>query len=390
MRQTPVEVKANFLFDEKITSQGAGKVDSVRYYREADAKIKLGENAFEAQLGDNQALIGVAARVDGVTLFCPHGPLTRDQLELLDVQGGSTVLAALLPEEEKEVKEEWEVGVAALVPLLRLDAIVKSNVTAQLIEVKDGAAVVSVNGPVSGMIDGIATEITLKGKLSVDLEKETVAWLVLSINETRSIGHAQPGFETKTLVRMATLAAKTPPELTVDVLDKLVLTPTASGQLLKFTSPSGKFRLQHERQWRMMTEAANVTIFRMVDKGDLVAQLDVAALPPLEAGRQLSLEEFTASTQRTIGPSFQQIVEASQAETESGLRVLRVTAVGMVDKLPIQWICCHFSDADGRRASYAFTLEASLSDRFGGADQTLINSLQLLSPQPSVKTARKP
>ena len=72
-------------------------------------------------------------------------------------------------------------------------------------------------------------------------------------------------------------------------------------------------------------------------------------LVALEPGAQWTLEAFQADVRRTLGEQLSDLIEADERLTASGLRVLRVTARGAVQGVPIQWVVLHFSDDTGRR-----------------------------------------
>jgi hypothetical protein len=86
--------------------------------------------------------------------------------------------------------------------------------------------------------------------------------------------------------------------------------------------------------------------------------------------------------QRALGKRFGEFIEASQATTESGLRVLRTVSIGSVENIPIQWVHYHVSDEKGNRVGLSFTLETVRVERFADADQALIQSLELIPPPP--------
>jgi hypothetical protein len=111
----------------------------------------------------------------------------------------------------------------------------------------------------------------------------------------------------------------------------------------------------------------------------------------------LQLEEFQTDIQKSLGETFGQFIEASQFESDHGLRVLRVVAGGVASELPIHWIYYHVSNNAGRRLTYVFTMEAENASRFAAADHAFTSSLELFDPTPVpqaeggvVKEARAP
>ena len=127
-----------------------------------------------------------------------------------------------------------------------------------------------------------------------------------------------------------------------------------------------------------MLERNDVTVLRLVDRGDLIAQCNITPLAPLGQDEPLSLEGFQEEVKRVLGKNLEEITEASEETGDSGLRMLRVIVAGKVGELPIQWTYYHLSDEKGRRTSLVFTLESSLLDRFATIDRELIGNFRFI------------
>ena len=258
---------------------------------------------------------------------------------------------------------------------------------------KDNIAIISLAGKVTGAIGGVSSDIELKGKLNFDLKQRAVTWLTLAYKENRAIGHAQPGFEVLTTLRMVSVPAKPIAELSDKALAGLSLKADAGQTLIELNSDSGGFQLAHDRRWSVMLERTDLTVLRLVDRGDLIAQCNITPRPPLAKDQQLSMAGFQDDVKRVLGNNFEEIVEATEETTESGLRVLRVVVAGKVGELAIQWTYYHLSDDAGHRASLVFTLESTLLERFAHIDRELIGNFRFLadkSPTPAADSQQAP
>jgi hypothetical protein len=100
----------------------------------------------------------------------------------------------------------------------------------------------------------------------------------------------------------------------------------------------------------------------------------------LPEGRQLGIEQFQHDVRRALGEQLQELVTAEQSTTDTGLRALRVVAVGQVQQAPIQWIYYHLSDQEGHRAAVVFTLSSSDVETFGGDDLEMAGSFRFVTP----------
>jgi hypothetical protein len=393
-RQIPLEVSGNFDYEEKV--EASSSLWSSRFYRVAEADIKLDKATHQPRLGVTRREVGV--KLDGPkTLFwSPGGPLSRDEAELIDLHANSVLLSDLLPEGDVRIGDTWKPTEETLSRFLTLDAVNSSDVACKLAEVAEGRAVVEMQGVVTGAVEGVATEIELSAKFGYHLTERRFTSLALVFKENRSIGKAEPGFEVSaklTMVLTTVASSERLSEAAVAGIRKgLGVAPP-----LAFESTLQGFRVLIDPRWRVMIDRNEVTVFRLVKDGDAVAQCNLSSLPPLAEGRRLQLEEFQQDIQKSLGENFGQFIEASQGESDHGLRVLRVVAAGEASELPIHWIYYHVSNDAGRRLTYVFTMEAEKTRSFGGADAAFTASLELFDPTPApqaeggvVREARAP
>ena len=388
----PLKVQGELLYDERALLVDDQKQcrKSVRFYREARADFQVAESNQRSCLADEHRLSVAEIAADSLVMFSPCGPLTREELELLEVQGSSLVLPQLLPAKEVGIGDEWPHSNATAAALLGLDAVSQSDLRSTLRSVEGSTAILDLEGTVAGSVRGIASDVHVRGKYNYDLNSRGISWLTVSVSEKRAAGHAEPGFDVTARLRVAIAPSDPCPELQDESLEALSLEASPGATLLSFPSAAGKFQLLHSRPWRVMVDRPDVTILRMVDQGDLIAQCNASRLPDLASGQRVSMEAFQADIQRALAESFGKFLESSETTTETGLRVLRVVASGMASELPIQWTYYHVSNADGQQVAFVFTLDARLLERFAEADQTMVSSLAFSSstaPPPAASAA---
>jgi hypothetical protein len=85
--------------------------------------------------------------------------------------------------------------------------------------------------------------------------------------------------------------------------------------------------------------------------------------------------------QQSLGKHFGQFERAAERKTASGLRLLEVVTVGVVAEMPISWRYYLLINEAGERAAVSFTMEAALAERFGDADQLIIEQFQFADQQ---------
>jgi hypothetical protein len=384
-------VSAKFVYDEKSLSlPAAGPLRSIRRYRLAEGVIQSGEHDYKPALREERRLIGVEADGPKVTLFSPQGPLTFEELELIDVLANTVLLDRLLPAKPVAVGTAWRHPDELVAAMLGLDTITSSDVQSALTDVADGKASLEISGRVQGGVDGVSTEIELKGEYHFDIEARRITWVGLAVSENRSVGHVDTGFDVVARLQMKITPATGCEDLSDAALAGLALEPTPEVTRLSYESAGGKWRLAHDRRWYVITEEPDQAVLRLIDGGDKVAQCNVAMLPQGSDAAELNLEGFQRDVVRALGDSFQNLVRASQRHSEADYRVFQVVAEGETSGVPMLWSYYLVTDRHGRRVVLAFVLEKSMLDRFDQADQGLVSTLRLADPKVASKPATEP
>lgn len=106
----PMSVVAQFSYDEQRLDDGSGPDHrlAVRYYDDAQAVIKIANKITKPQLRSDRKLVTVTANKDAAYLSAPAGPLTRDELELIDIPANTLTLDQLLPDSDVEIGHRWQ------------------------------------------------------------------------------------------------------------------------------------------------------------------------------------------------------------------------------------------------------------------------------------------
>jgi len=126
-QKQPISVAAKLSFDEKRLSIAAaastGTPLAIRYYDEAEAVIKVNETGRTPKLADEKRTIIVEQGQQRPMAYCPDGPLSREQLDLVDVVGDSICIDRLLPKQPVTEGESWANDATAMGPLLTFDTV---------------------------------------------------------------------------------------------------------------------------------------------------------------------------------------------------------------------------------------------------------------------------
>lgn len=394
-QKLPISVAAKLSYDEmrvgvKPTQLAAGTPLAVRYYDQAEAVIKVGDNSRTPNLTDDKRIIVLEQSQQRPMVYCPDGPLSRQQLDLLDVVGDSYGADRLLPAKPVAEGESWSNDAAIMGPLLTLDTVASCEVKSVLDEFNADYAKVRLAGDVQGTADGAAVQQEVRGVLLFDRKLKRITRLNLAVHEKRSIGGATPGLDAVAKVQVKIDQLEKSSHLNDDVVSKITAATRTPLHDLVFESPTLGFRVKHDRQWYVTAERREAITFRRVDGGDLVAQCTLTVLPPKSAGRQTTLEEFQKDIAYSLGKNFGELVSSREWQNAAGLHGYEVVARGLVEELPVEWHYYLLAPESGVRVSIAVTIEKPMLDRVAGADRQLAESLQLFPPMPAAQTAEKP
>ncbi len=385
----PMSVVANLAYDESLlVIDPAGNPNrAARFYDDVRAVIKIDKGGDKPTLDPTRRLI-VAERAENgpCQLYCPTKPLTREELDLIDLPAGSLILDDLLPDEPVAVGESWKIADNMLAALLCLDAVSWSDASAVLGEITGGIADIAAAGTLNGAAGGIATEIELKIKIKFDTKARRITQFAMLIKEKRAVGHIGPGLDTVAKLIVNITPIEHSQGLTAAVLERIPSRTAPELLALGYTPVGGQFRFQHDRRWYVTEDDPKLAVLRMLDRGELVAQCNISALPKVE--KPVTLAEFQRDVERSLSKNFGQFIGAAQNVNEAGYAVFRVVVHGEVGGLLIEWIYYLVQNRAGQRVSLAFTLEQSLTERFAATDRAIIAALSL--SEPPTPTAAKP
>ena len=378
----PMSVVAQFGYDEQRIDDGshADHRMALRYYDVAQAVIKVGDQVTKPQLRDSRRLIAAAGGKDNINLASPAGPLTREELDLIDIPANTLVLDELLPADPVELGGKWKPSADGLAHLFGIDAVGHTEVECQLVDVSDGVAEITIDGTLGGAIGGVATDMELKGKLRFDIEKHQPQNLVLAVKDQRGIGTVAPGLDVVAKLKLSIAPQNDSKLLTPETLASAKLPDTDQAPPLEYRNEAKGYRFLYDRRWHITRDDPELVVLRLVDRGDLVAQCNVAPAAKT-IDKPVELAQFQTDVQSALGKLFGKFERASEHGTDSGLRILEAIATGMAQELPIQWRYYLIGDSQGRSLSMVFTLEAPLVEQFHDQDQPMVESVEFLQPK---------
>lgn len=390
----PMEVTGKAVYFERtiaFSNEPKGHSRAARAYETLETILKIDTTKEEPKLRPERHLIGV--QIDGQerTLFSPEGELTRMELELVETPVDSLLLDRLLPNKPVSLGDSWDVPEETAATLTGLDRIKEGRLICKLTEIDDNRALIEINGTLEGANKGVGSTFRVKARFRFDRRINRVDWLGLVFEENSDIGHVEAGGKALAKLQMKITPQNSEsesdlPELVRENLsDEMIakLTFHASEPLtqLVFQPKHGNWSLTHDRRWFEFGNDRSLGVLRLVDRGDLIAQCNVATVEPTEPDKLPTLEQYQDSIKKSLGENFGQFVAASQRANDHDYRVYQVVAQGSVGKgtdaeLPIQWHYYLVADRHGRQVALTFTVEPDLTERLGTSPQQIVDSIR--------------
>ncbi len=379
-RDLPINVTGECLYDEQLASISKDPDSQVAYrrYRAAEAQLKIGNNELRPRLRGDRRVMSLMVAPESANFAPAEGFLTREELELIDMPANSMLVDRLLPTEPLKIGGTWQLPTDVMPRILGLDLAHDVNVRGTLLSIEKGVARFSLEGKVAGSVDGTSSEIELTGRMYFDTQAHRVTWFAMIIKEKRAIGHAAPGLDVVARVKVKIRPNEGNLDFSAVRLAESAR-ETSTGQRLEYQSEESSFGFVHDARWKITDETDSKLVARLIDRGDLIAQCNLAFVDKGDQKR-VSLENFQRDVHQALGDFFGQFVRASQGQTSGGHGLLEVVAIGKVSELPIQWNYYQIIGPDGQQAVAAFTVEEPLVPRLETLDREIVESFHFSPP----------
>jgi hypothetical protein len=382
-KQLPLSVAARFAYAEQIvtwSSDPAAPARAVRRYSDATATIKTNAAAEERTLPAEKRTVTAELAADGFAVRGVDAALTRNEFDLLDVEGNSLAIDRLLPGKTFREGEGWDHTAEVIGPLLGMDHVAVCEVRSVVVGEENRQVQIRLAGTVHGTVDGAAAELELRAAYLYHLDRGRISKLNLAIKH-----HSKPAEAASGLDVVAKLSVIVAPVTEADrrafTLASLVAAEKLTRAELRELSveyPDRGYRFRHDKGWITVAAQREVLSLKLIDEGNYLAHCNVANGPPRAVGQPKTLGEFTQEVQKALGERFEQIAAATEWTTPAGNHCLGVFANGKIDDVEMQWRYYYIADEGLPQITTSVTLERAAVDRFADADRPLVDSLELI------------
>ena len=395
-KKIPLKLSADaqYRFIERRLS-GVGRdaetLRAVRLYRfanneaevtPADAPADSAPKKSALKLPETKHLIVAHGRREGALLYSPTATLTYDQLDLLNTPADALTLLSLLPREEIATGDSWKPETWAVQMMCGIEAMTKGEITCKLEEADANTARVTFTGGAEGATLGAPTTVQLAGEFTFDRVAKLITKARVKQTEGRSIGAAKPGLEVTANVTIERSLADDTSEaklLSDAAVADIPVEPAAEMQFLRFESWG--LRFYHDRDWHQFHQTNDVAVLRLMERGSLLAQVNVSPIPAAAAGSHTSEEQFQTDIRQSLGKRLKSITKAEplKARNANDRRFLfRVTADGEADGVPMTWFYHLCAAPNGQQVSFVFAVETKNLEKFNNRDLSLVRLLEFI------------
>jgi hypothetical protein len=248
--------KSAIKYDERILRVADRKVDrTVRNYRQLEFERKVGAEEQRSKLRPEVQRLVILRHKQYEVPFCPSGPLTWGEIELVRTDVFAPALAGLFPDKAVRPGDRWKADNMAIQELTDLERIDKADFTCTFEKVTTllgrRTAHVQFEGKVHGVgEDGNALH-ELRGACYIDVEANFLTYLyVKGTHHLLDKAGNTTGKIEGTFIMTRTREPQTK-ELADEALRGLTLEPNADNTLLLFDHPQIGARFTYPRNWRI-------------------------------------------------------------------------------------------------------------------------------------------
>ena len=371
-----LEARARHLFTEQTLTVADGlPARSARYYDEADASALVGGDKSNHTLPADRRRVVARRSAEGLLCYSPAGPLTRDELDLINEHFSPQCLPGLLPGKAVAVGETWPISNPTAQSAALFDGLIKNALTGKLIGIQDGVATFTVTGTTEGIENGgkVALTVTATGKYH--LASKRVVELDWKQTDDREQGPVSPAskVEARVVLKREVLAQE-PKELAEAAT--LPVNPPAGQTHLRYVDANGRYQFTYPRDWHITGQTAAHLVLRLLDRGEFIAQVTVTNWAKANTGMHATPEEFKKAVASSPGWVPGRTLEDGEAPIDGGRWLYRVVAEGRMEETPVVQAFHLLAGPQGQQVVITFAMKPEKVKAVGARDLGFVNAIE--------------
>ncbi|MBL8823700.1 MAG: hypothetical protein JNJ77_14010 [Planctomycetia bacterium] len=366
-------------FEERVLTVSEGKPTSVgRFYNTAKADITLQDKSLTKTLRSDRRFIAAHTSVDSPTItYSPVGPLTDEELEITAEHLDVLALHGLLPNKEVAIGEKWDVSIPVAQSLAGVDAVISSKLECKLEKIERNHAVVTLTGELEGILKGATLKASLAAGLVYSLETKKFTGCTWRYRENKDQGPLNPACEIETEVTATWKHGLALTEVTDGKAATIAAQPPAALLMLEFRDANNRFAFHYDRQWGVVSKNEKQVVMRLLDRGELIAQMNLNPYQQMKPGEHMSLDEIEKLIQQAPGYQLEKVIEKANVDAAPGFWIGKVSTTGTASDLPMQQVVYAVAGPRGDQVLLSFTVETEQAAKLAGRDLSLVKTVSL-------------
>lgn len=376
-----ITAEATHEFPERVLAAADGVLQkTARVYDTAKASITTGGDHTDKALRPARRLLVAQEDKGQLLVYSPSGPLTKEELELTSEHFDTLSVVGLLPNRAVKVDETWKVGNGVAQALCSFEGLAAQDLTCKLVEVKDNVAHVSVTGSATGIDVGAFVKLSIQASYQYDLNAHRLTALEWKQTDERGQGPASPASTVETITRLQREGIERPASLSdvalISVPDGLEV-PETMTRLVYHNDRKTPFDLTYGREWQPVGRTNDHVVFRLMDRGDFVAQLTLTPWEKARDGKHLMPEAFREAMAKTPGWEQGDVVQEGEIPAEGGRWIYRLAAAGLMDGLKVVQNFYLVASPTGEQVVVVFTMTPGEVEKLGSRDLKIVQGLEV-------------
>ncbi|HKA06727.1 MAG TPA: hypothetical protein VKD71_05675, partial [Gemmataceae bacterium] len=311
-----IAAKNEHAFAERVVTADKSLIcKSVRHYVTAVSRATIDGERLERALAADHRLIVAQRTGDTLFCYCPAGPLTRTELDVVSEHFDTLHLAGILPGKEVSVGDTWKIDSGVAQSICLFDGLISHTLTGKLRQVAAGIAVIGIEGTAKGIENGALADLTISSEVRFDLAKKRIVNVEWKQKDVRDQGPVSPAaeVETTTIVKREPLEVA-PDELGAAAVAMVPLDNEPPSQMCHLFHRDAKNRYQflYARNWHIVGQTDHHLVMRLLDRGDFIAQATITQWQNAGAGKHMTSEEFEKLAGGGTGWKVEEVLERGE------------------------------------------------------------------------------
>jgi hypothetical protein len=375
-----LKANAKHRFEERVLTAQDGKPTSVgRFYNEAKADITLQDKGISKTLRPERKLQSAFVNTETglTTTYSPNGPLTDDELDLTGDHMDVLALHGVLPNKEVAVGESWDLPLSAAQALTGMEAVIASKLQVKLEKIERNHAVLALTGEIQGIVKGATLKSELAVGLVYSLEAKHFTGCSWRHRETKDQGPVNPASEVEAEISANWRYNQSLVEVTEAKAATIPAQPAPGLLLMEFRDADNRFAFQYDRKWGVVNKSEKQTVLRLLDQGELIAQLNITPYTAAKPGQHVTLDDVEKLVGEAAGFKLDKVLEKAEVPSSPGQWIGKVSAAGEASELPMRQVVYAIAGPRGDQALLSFTVETEHAEKLAGRDLSLVKTFTL-------------